>query len=105
MYTPEKAKESLRNLGAQIRLARQRRRWTLAELAKKMEVTSPTLIALEKGAVTVGVGVLVSALWILGLEAELQQIANPKDVEGSRLMDSRMPKKIRASQRKLENDF
>lgn len=105
MYTPNKAKEILRQLGGQIRLARKRRLWTIAELSKKMGVSSPTVIALEKGEPTVSVGVLVSALWTLGLESELCLIANPNDVEGINLMDKRLPKKVRIRKRTLDNDF
>ncbi len=105
MYTPSKAKEALKELGGQVRLARKRRLWTIADLAKKMEVTAPTVMALEKGAPTVSVGVLVSALWLLGLEAELKSLAQPNDVEGVKLMNKRLPKKVRVSKRTLNNDF
>lgn len=105
MYTPNKAKEALKELGEQIRLARKRRLWTIAELSKKIGVSSPTIIALEKGEPTVSVGVLVSALWILGLEAELRSLTNPNDIEGIKLMNTRLPKKVRTRKRILDNDF
>ncbi len=105
MYTPFKAKEALRELGGQIRLARKRRLWTIADLAKKMRVSAPTLMALEKGAPTVSTGVLVSALWILGLETEIQALVNHEDKEGIKLMNARLPKKVRTSKRTLDNDF
>ncbi|HPI40713.1 MAG TPA: helix-turn-helix domain-containing protein [Pseudobdellovibrionaceae bacterium] len=105
MYTPHKAKEVLKQLGEQIRLARKRRVWTIAELAKKIGVSAPTVIALEKGKPTVSIGVLVAVLWTLGLESELQSFANPNDVEGIKLMNTRLPKKIRTSKRTLDNDF
>lgn len=105
MYTPSKAKEALAQLGGQIRMARKRRQWTIAELAKKIGVSSPTLMALEKGEPTVSVGVLVSTLWTLGLETELCNLANPNDIEGIKLMNTRLPKKIRTSKRTLDNDF
>lgn len=105
MYTPSKAKEALAQLGEQIRMARKRRRWTIAELAKKIGVSSPTIIALEKGEPTVSVGLLVSTLWTLGLETELRNLANPNDIEGIKLMNTRLPKKIRTSKRTLDNDF
>ena len=105
MYTPSKAKEALAQLGEQIRMARKRRQWTIAELAKKIGVSSPTLMALEKGEPTVSVGLLVSTLWTLGLETELRNLANPNDAEGIKLMNTRLPKKIRTSKRNLDNDF
>ena len=105
MYTPSKAKEALVQLGEQIRMARKRRQWTIAELAKKIGVSSPTIMALEKGEPTVSVGLLVSTLWTLGLETELRNLANPNDTEGIKLMNTRLPKKIRTSKRNLDNDF
>lgn len=105
MYIPSKAKEALVQLGEQIRMARKRRQWTIAELARKIGVSSPTIIALEKGEPTVSVGLLASALWTLGLDTELRNLANPNDIEGIKLMNSRLPKKIRTSKRVLDNDF
>lgn len=105
MYIPNKAKEVLKQLGSQIRLARKRRLWTIAELSQKMGVSSPTVIALEKGEPTVSVGVLVSALWTLGLDTELRELANPNDTEGIKLMNARLPKKVRTRKRTLDNDF
>jgi DNA-binding XRE family transcriptional regulator len=105
MYVPMKAREALAQLGEHIRMARKRRQWTIAELARKVDVSSPTIIALEKGEPTVSVGLLVSTLWTLGLEAELRNLINPNDNEGIKLMNARLPKKIRTSKRNLDNDF
>lgn len=105
MYIPNKAKEALRELGGQIRLARKRRLWTIAELAQKIGVSAPTIIALEKGVPTVSVGVLVSVLWVLGLESELRSLATPNDVEGIKLMNAQLTKKVRTRKRTLNNDF
>lgn len=105
MYIPNKAKDALKNLGSNIRTARKRRQWTIAELAQKMTVSSPTVIALEKGESTVSVAVLVSALWTLGLEKELIMLSQPSDEEGFKLMTARLPKKVKHSKRNLNNDF
>lgn len=105
MYIPNKAKDALKELGGQIRLARKRRNWTIAVLAKKIGVSSPTIIALEKGESTVSLGVLVSALWVLGLDSELHALTTPTDVEGVKLMNIRLPKKVRTRKRTLDNDF
>ncbi len=105
MYLPSKAKDALKNLGLQIKFARKRRLLTIADLAGKIKVSAPTIIALEKGQPTVGLGVLASALWILGLENELLLISNPDDIEGQKLMTSRLPQKIKIQKRNLDNDF
>lgn len=105
MYVPNKAKTALQELGAQIKMARKRRLWTINELASKIDVSAPTVIALEKGEATVSVGVLVSALWTLGLERELTTISQPVDTEGMKMMNARLPKKVRVSRKNLNNDF
>jgi len=105
MYLPSSAKETLRHLGEEIKLARKRRNWTIADLASKMEVSSPTVIALEKGQPTVGIGIVFSALWLLGLEKELSTLSEFKDAPGVELMNRRLPQKIRHKKRDLNNDF
>ena len=104
MYLPSSARLCLQRLGESIRIARKRRVWTIADLASKMNVSSPTLIALEKGKATVSLGVLFSALWILGLDQELQNLATPYDSKGIDIANSRLPQRVRPS-RKLDNDF
>ena len=70
-----------------------------------MGVSSPTIIALEKGTPTIGLGTLFSALWILGLEKEIGSFSNLEDSEGYALMNKRLPQKIRTKQSDLNNDF
>lgn len=105
MYIPSRAKEALKILGSNIRIARKRRQWTIADLAEKMGVSSPTVMALEKGEPTVSLAVLVSALWTLGLEKELTMLSQPNDEEGIKLMTARLPQKVKISKRNLNNDF
>lgn len=105
MYIPSKAKEALKTLGSNIRIARKRRQWTIADLAEKMGVSSPTVMALEKGEPTVSLAVLVSALWTLGLEKELTMLSQPNDEDGIKLMTARLPQKVKISKRNLNNDF
>lgn len=105
MYTPSKVKDAIKNLGSQIQMARKRRMWTIADLATKIGVSAPTVIALEKGKPTVSLGVLFSCLWILGLEKELSLISHPTDEEGIKLMNLRLPQKVRTNRKHLNNDF
>jgi len=105
MYLPSSAERALKDLGNEVRLARKRRRWTIAELASKMGVSAPTVIGVEQGQPTVGMGILFSALWILGLEKELFTLSHPEDRVGQELVNRQLPKKIRHSSRKISNDF
>lgn len=105
MYLPNSAKQALLHLGEEIRLARKRRNWTIAEFASKMEVSSPTVIALEKGRPTVSMGIVFSALWLLGLEKEITTFSEFEDAVGTELLDRRLPQKVRHKKRDLDNDF
>ena len=105
MYLPSSAQGSLKRLGESIRLARKRRVWTIADLAQKMGVSAPTVIALEKGQPTVSIGVFCSALWTLGLDHELVSLSSLEDKKGIALMDKRLPKKVRPLKKKVSNDF
>lgn len=105
MYLPSSAQQALKALGGQIQLARKRRNWTIADLAGKMGVSSPTVIALEKGLPTVGLGIVFSSLWILGLEKEISRFSSIDDKAGQELLNRRLPKKIRHSTKGLNNDF
>ena len=105
MYLPSSAEQSLKALGEQIKLARKRRQWTISEMASKMDVSVPTVIAIEQGLPTVGTGILFSAMWLLGLEKELSLISSPEDKIGIELINRRLPKKVRHATRKLDNDF
>lgn len=61
------ALEAARLLGAQVRAARLKRRWTLAELAERVGVTPATLRKVEDGNPTVGLGVAFEAAVLCGV--------------------------------------
>jgi transcriptional regulator with XRE-family HTH domain len=74
-------------LGDRIRAARMRRRLTVTEMAERMGVTRPTINRLERGDLSVGLGVLVRALGVLGLDEDLAKLAADDEL-GRRLADS-----------------
>jgi len=74
-------------LGERIRTARMRRRLTVTEMAERMGVTRPTLNRLERGDLAVGLGVLVRALGVLGLDDDLAKLAADDEL-GRRLADA-----------------
>jgi transcriptional regulator with XRE-family HTH domain len=65
-YSPA-AVEAARLLGARVRLARRERRWTLQELADRVGVTHVTMHKVERGDLTVGLGVAFEAAAVLGV--------------------------------------
>lgn len=54
-------------LGKHIRLARRERRWTLKELADRIGVTHVTMRKVERGDLTVGLGVAFEAATVVGV--------------------------------------
>jgi transcriptional regulator with XRE-family HTH domain len=59
--------EAARLLGARVQLARRERRWTLRELADRVGVTEVTMRKVERGDLTVGLGVAFEAAAVLGV--------------------------------------
>ena len=74
-------------LGERIRTARLRRRLSATEMAERMGVSRATLHSLERGDLSVGLGVLVRALGVLGLEDDLAALAADDEI-GRRLADA-----------------
>jgi transcriptional regulator with XRE-family HTH domain len=54
-------------LGARIRLTRRERRWTLQELAERVGVTHVTMRKVERGDLTVALGIAFEAAAVLGV--------------------------------------
>jgi predicted DNA-binding protein (UPF0251 family) len=83
---PTSARNALAALGRDLSVARLRRWESLQAWAKRMGVSVPTLMRLEAGDPGVGIGILVTALWMLGLEKDLAKIAAPlRDTEAVEL--------------------
>ena len=68
---------ALRDLGENLALARQRRQESQRTWATRLSVSVPTLIRMEKGDPSVGMGVYATALWLMGRHAALPEVAAP----------------------------
>lgn len=66
--------ESLERLGQTIKLARLRRNLSQSELAERVGVTRPSIVALEGGKPGVGIGILLKVLGVLGYPERLGEI-------------------------------
>lgn len=90
------AGKALQTLGENIRTARKRRRWGIAEMAGTMMVTRKTLSRLEAGDPAVGLSVLASALHVLGMANDLVEVAAPeRDEIGIFNEKRRLPERVR----------
>jgi transcriptional regulator with XRE-family HTH domain len=80
---PPSTLAALSQLGADLAVARLRRKESLKTWAKRLGVSVPTLLRLEAGEPNVSLGVLATALWLIGRDAALGALATPKEDRGA----------------------
>jgi len=98
------ATEAAKLLGQNIRLARQQHLWTLQELADRVGVSKITMIKVERGDLTVGLGIAFEAAAVSGVPlftADRSRL----HLEADRLDDrlALLPHAVR--KRQIDNDF
>jgi hypothetical protein len=86
---PPAASQALRTLGENLAIARVRRRESQRAWAKRLGVSVPTLIRLERGDPGVGAGIYATALWLIGRVSALPGLAAPGDDHGALESDVR----------------
>jgi hypothetical protein len=74
---------ALEKLGADLAVARLRRKESLRIWAGRMGVTVPTLQRLEAGDPSVSIGIVATALWLIQRDAELGNLAAPEHDRGA----------------------
>jgi len=77
-FLPPQALQSLQAFGADLALARKRRKQSLREWAARMGVSVRTLQRMEQGDPGVGMGIYAMAVWLLGRSQALAQVALPE---------------------------
>ena len=104
---PAEVMTRIQQLAARIKIARQRRGWTVAETATRAGINRNTLTSLEHGKPGVSISAYISTLWVLGLDRTLDGVADPdQDTHGKTLEASRRPERVRKSRAsKDEYDF
>jgi transcriptional regulator with XRE-family HTH domain len=93
---PPAATQALRALGERLAIARLRRRQSQRLWAGRLGVSVPTLIRLERGDPGAGVGVLATALWLIGRVQALPDLADPAADRGALEADVRAASERRA---------
>ena len=93
---PAIAATALKKLGEQLAIARVRRKESQRVWAKRMGVSVPTLIRLEHGDPGVGIGIVATALWMVGRVEALGALADPALDRGALERDVRDAQKRRA---------
>ena len=74
----ESTTDQLQKLGRDIAVARKRRRMSMSEMAERMMVNLKTVQRMEKGDPAVGIGIVATALWVLGLQRRLGDLVAPE---------------------------
>lgn len=101
---PTRTLLALEALGANLAVARLRRKESLATWASRMGVSVPTLTRMESGDPTVSMGVYATALWQVGQDTVLSTLAAPASDSGALELDIREATELgRARARTAEN--
>ena len=86
---------SLSFLGADIKLARKKRRISIQDFADRVGVSTRTIIRLEKGDVGVSIGTLAMAFMVLGEIKRIEMLLDVStDDTGLMLTNEQLPKRI-----------
>lgn len=86
---PPATQAAIEKLGADLAVARLRRKESLKTWAQRMGVSIPTLQRLEAGDPAVGIGIVATALWLIQRDGELGTLAAPEHDRGAIEMDVR----------------
>jgi transcriptional regulator with XRE-family HTH domain len=80
---PPASLDALAKLGADLAVARLRRRESLASWAARMGVSVPTLMNMEAGEPSVSIGIYLTALWLIGKDLGVGDLAAPQHDSGA----------------------
>lgn len=84
---PSAATATLEALGAQLRIARERRGDSLKAMSARVGTSIPTLRRMEAGDATVAIGIYAAALWVFGKSEALAEILEPGKDEHATMLD------------------
>lgn len=97
---PLPVRKALRKLGADIRLARRRRRLPQALLAERAMVSHVTMIKVERGDPSVSMGIYATVLFLLGMADRVGRLAEPgEDETGLAIEEEHIPERIHLKSR------
>jgi hypothetical protein len=104
---PAVVKDQLKKVGHDLALARKRRRTSLREMAARMMVNLKTVQRMEQGDPGVGIGIIASALWVLGMHRRLGELAAPEtDATGLQEDIRQLPRDFRKTKKREDKyDF
>jgi len=80
---PPAVTQALHALGENLAIARVRRRESQRVWAKRLGISVPTLIRMERGDSGVSIGIYATALWLMGRASVLPELAAPANDRGA----------------------
>ena len=89
LQLPPATAGAIEKLGADLAVARLRRKESLRSWAQRLGVTVSTLQRLESGDPSVGIGIVATALWLIKRDGELRHLAAPEHDQGALEKDVR----------------
>jgi hypothetical protein len=89
LQMPPATVAAIEKLGADLAVARLRRKESLKTWAQRMGVSVPTLQRLEAGDPGVCIGIVVTALWLIQRDGALAKLAAPELDQGAIELDIR----------------
>ncbi len=103
--SPHAVEQALKRLGGNLKVARLRRGLTVRQAAEKIGTGVRAVGDAEKGKPSTSVAVYVALLWLFGLLADVELLADPgRDAEGLSLALRRERTRARPT-RGLDNEF
>ena len=98
--------EALRLLGASVKTHRLRRRWSIDELARRVGVSHPTIIKIERADPTVAIGTVIEAATLVGVPLfDADPVVRARHEQGLKTELFLLPKAGRKSAVKANDDF
>jgi transcriptional regulator with XRE-family HTH domain len=92
---PARVRRSLAKFGADLSIARRKRRLTAAMMCERIGVSKATWQRMERGDPTVSMGAYAQALFVLGFGAPLEDLIDQRQDEQGLLLDlERLPKRV-----------
>ena len=83
LQLPPATAAAIGKLGADLAVARLRRKESMRTWASRMGVSVPTLQRLEAGDPSVAIGIVATALWLIQRDGELRGLAAPEQDQGA----------------------
>ena len=101
-----RTREALQLLGAEIRVRRIQRGWSIEALAGRVGVSHPTITKAERGDPTVAIGIVFEAATLVGVPL-FGEVAVTRARHGAQLARELelLPSSARAKRKVVDNDF